>query len=116
MGFFAARMMIGCVLLMPASRPPALLCGRVKPSDGVSPTRGIVLDRIVDLRAAVPGRLESHPDLDPLDRLHRHHRLGQPAVELLVPLGVRAEAEGHALDADLDDSAQRVALLLPPRR
>ena len=70
---------------------------------------GIVADRVVDLGAAAPGRLEPQADLDPLDRLHRHDRLGQPAVELAVPLGVRAQSEGHALDADLDDAAQRVA-------
>ena len=76
------------------------------------PQRRIVTDRIVDLGAGSPGRLEAHADLDALDRRNRHHRLGQPAVEPPVPLRVRAEAEGHALGADLDQSAQRVALLL----
>ena len=70
---------------------------------------GIVVDGVVDLGAGPPGRLEAQADLDPLHRLHGHHGLGQPAVELAVPLGVGAQPEGHALDADLDDAAQRVA-------
>ena len=53
-----------------------------------------------------------HADLDAFHGLHGHHGLGQAAVELLVPLGVRAESVGQALDADLDDAAQRVAGLL----
>ena len=40
MGFLAARMTIGCELVMPASSPPALLVGRVKPSEGVSTSAG----------------------------------------------------------------------------
>ena len=64
----------------------------------------------MDLRAAAAGRLEAQADLDALDRLHGHHGLGQPAVELAVPLGVRAQAEGQALDAHFDDAAERVAV------
>ena len=40
-----------------------------------------------------------------------HYRLAQPAVELRVPLRVSAKTERHALDADFDHSAQRVACL-----
>ena len=108
-GFIAARITIGWALLMPASRPPALLLGRVKPSVGVSAWRGIVLDRVVNLGARMPGGLEPQADFHPLDRLHGHDRLGQPAIEFFVPLGVRAQAEGDALDANFDDTAQRVA-------
>ena len=68
----------------------------------------------MDLGAGTPGGLEAHPDLDPLDRLDRHHGLGEPAVEFLVPLRVRAEAEGDALDADLDDAAQSVPFVCRP--
>ena len=73
---------------------------------------GIELDRVVDLRAGRPRGLKTHADLDAFHRLHGHHGLGQAAVELLVPLGMRAESVGQALDANLDDAAQRVAGLL----
>ena len=69
------------------------------------------MDRVVDLGARPPGGLEAQADLDPLDRLDRHHGLGQPAVELPVPLRVRAESEGDAFGADLDQPAERVAPL-----
>ena len=74
----------------------------------------IELDGVVDLRAGRPRGLEAHADLDALHRLHGHHRLRQAAVELFVPLRVRAESVGQALDADLDDAAQRVAGRLQP--
>ena len=63
----------------------------------------------MNLGAGTPGGLETQADFHPLDRLHRHDRLGQPAIELLVPLCVRAQAEGDALDANFDDTAQGVA-------
>ncbi len=71
----------------------------------------VVVNRIVDLRAGTAGRREAQADFDALDRLHGHHRLSQPAVELAIPLGVRAQAEGHAVHLHLDDAAERVAVL-----
>ena len=71
----------------------------------------VVMNRVVHLRAGPPGRLESQADLHALDRLHGHHGLRQTAVELAVPLGMRAQAERQPLDAHLDDAAQRVAFL-----
>ncbi len=78
--------------------------------------RFVVVNRVVNLRAAAPGRFEAEADLDAFDRLHGHHRLGEPAVELAVPLGMRAEAERQAFDAHLDDAAERVALFAEFRR
>ena len=116
MGFIAARSTIGWRVGHARLQAAGVVGGPGEAQRRRVGQRRIVVDRIVDLRAGTPGRLETHADLDPLDRLHRHHGLGQPAVELLVPLRVRAEAEGDALDADLDHAAQRVALLLRLRR
>jgi hypothetical protein len=60
---------------------------------------------------AAPRRLEAHANLHALDRLHRHHSLGESAVELAVPLRVRAEADRQAVHMHLHDAAERVALL-----
>ena len=70
----------------------------------------VVLNRIVDLRAASPRCLEPQADLDSLDGLHGHHGLGQPAVELYVPLRVRSQPERQAFDAHFENPAERVAL------
>ena len=110
-GFFAARTTSGWPLVMPASRPPALFVGRTKPRLGVSRCALVELNRIVNFRARPPGRFEAQADFDAFDRLHRHHRLRQAAVELAIPLGVRAQAERQPFDAHFDDAAQRVAFL-----
>jgi hypothetical protein len=49
------------------------------------------------------------PDLDALDGLDAHERLGQAPVELAVPLHVAAEARHHAGGDHLEDPAQGVA-------
>ena len=61
------------------------------------------------LRAATSGRFEPQTDLNSLDRLHRHDRLGDPTVELDIPLGVRPQTERQTLDANLQHAAERVA-------
>ncbi len=69
------------------------------------------MNRVVNLRAAPPRRLEAEADLDALDRLHGHHGLRDPAVELAIPLRMRAEADRQAVDPHLDHAAEGVALL-----
>ncbi len=56
-------------------------------------------------------RLRSEADLDTLDRLHGHDRLGQLAVEFAIPLRVCAEPKRQAFDADFDDAAESVPSL-----
>ncbi len=90
-------------------QPAGMVARPGKAERGRADLRRIVADRVVDLEAGKPRRLKPHADLDAFDRLHGHDRLGEPAIELLVPLGVRAEAKGDALDADFDDPAERVA-------
>ena len=63
------------------------------------------------LGAASPGRFKAHADFHALDRLLGHHGLSEPAVELAIPLGVRAQADGQPVDADLHHATERVALL-----
>ena len=50
-------------------------------------------------------------DADGLDGRNRHQRLGEPAVELAVPLHVAAEPGRHAAGDDLEAAAHRVARL-----
>ncbi len=69
------------------------------------------MDRVVHVGPAASGGLESHSDLDPLDRLHRHDGLGQPPVELAVPLGVGAEPDRQAVDTHLDHATPRIPFL-----
>ena len=58
------------------------------------------------------GELEAVADLDALDRLDAHQRAGQPRVEPAVPVHVRAEPRRQAVDDDLDDTAEGVAVLV----
>ena len=58
-----------------------------------------------------PGDLEAVADLDALDGLDAHHRLGEQGVELAVPVDVAAEPDRHAVGEHLDDAAERVAVL-----
>ena len=69
------------------------------------------LDRVVGLGAGAAAGGQGGADLHRLDGRYRHHRLGQPAVELLVPLRVRAEAGGHAVGDHGDRAAQGVAVV-----
>jgi hypothetical protein len=48
-------------------------------------------------------------DPDGLDRGNRHERLGQPSIELAIPLDVAAEADRDARGDDLERAAERVA-------
>src|SRR5580700_7591854 len=48
-------------------------------------------------------------DLDGLDCLARHDRLGQQAIEALIPVSAGAEARRRAMDDDFEDSSNRVA-------
>ena len=95
---------------MPASSPPALL---LRPRETERRRVGLGADRSwIGSWTCEPGRRAASkpmPISTPFIACTAITGLGQPAVELLVPLGVRAESEGHALDADLDDAAQRVA-------
>ncbi len=50
----------------------------------------------MDAGAGEGGVLERRPDLDPLDGLNAHHRLGEAPVEATIPLGVAAQAHRHA--------------------
>src|ERR1041385_141573 len=67
---------------------------------------------VVHLRAATTRHLEAQADLDPLHRLDTHERAREPAVELQVPLRVRAETWRHPQRDDFKDAAQRIALFL----
>ena len=60
---------------------------------------------------ATPGELEAVTDLDPLDRLDPHQREREARVEPVGLLGVRAEPRWAAGHDDLDDAAERVAIL-----
>src|SRR5690625_2522337 len=46
------------------------------------------VEGVVDARAGGEGGVPAVADLCPLERLYRHHGLGEAAVELAVPLGV----------------------------
>ena len=69
-------------------------------------------DLVVGQRAGRGGELEAVADLDALDRLDAHQRAGEPRVEAAVPVHVRAEAGREAVHHDLDDTAERVAVLV----
>ena len=69
------------------------------------------VDLVVRLRAAHAREREAVADLDALDGLDPHQREGEPRVEPVGLLGVRAEAGRAALGDDLDDAAERVAVL-----
>src|SRR5690606_16126142 len=83
--------------------------GQVARRLGPAPPRD-TLDLIVYGGAATPRDLESGPDLDALDRLDRHERLGQAAIEATVPRDMASEADRHAASDDLDNPAQSVAI------
>src|SRR6185295_12225565 len=66
-------------------------------------------DLVVHLRAAAPRRLEAQADLDRLDRLDRHQRAREGAVELVLPAGVGAHPGRRVEDPHLEDAPQGVA-------
>ena len=49
------------------------------------------------------------PDADGLDRRDAHQGLGEPAIELAIPLDVAAETWRHAVREDLEGPAHRIA-------
>jgi hypothetical protein len=63
-------------------------------------------DLIVRLGARQPGDLDRVADRGALDRLDRHHRLAEAAVEPLAPGDMRAQAGHEPERADLEDAAQ----------
>ena len=72
---------------------------------------GVPRDRVVGHASPSAGDLEPVADLDALDGLDAHDRLGEQRVELAVPVHVAAEADRHAVAEHLDDAAERVAVL-----
>src|SRR5205814_5226157 len=68
----------------------------------------LVVDLVVELRAAPRRALETRAELDGFDRVDRHHRLGQPAVELAVPVHVAAQTRRHASSDDPERPTERV--------
>ena len=68
-------------------------------------------DGVVGGAAASGGDVEAVAELDALDGLDAHHRLGEQAVELAIPVDVAAEPDGHAVGEHLDHPAERVAVL-----
>ena len=73
---------------------------------------GAGIHLVVGDAAAAACGLEAVADLHALDRLDAHDRAGQLAVEAVVTAGERAEPDGQPVDHHLDDSAERVAVLL----
>src|SRR5205809_7677390 len=67
------------------------------------------MDHVVNLRAGAAGGFKAEADFDAFDGLHGHDGLGDAAVELEVPLGMRSEAKGNTFDANFDNAAERVA-------
>ena len=63
----------------------------------------------MDLRAGTARRLEAEANLGALDGMDGAEGSGQAAVELAVPLDVRAQAHGAAEGDHLEDPAQGIA-------
>ncbi len=64
---------------------------------------------VVDLRAGEAGAGEGVADFDTLRSVDAQHRLADPAVQLAVPVDVRAEADRDVKGDDLQNAAERVA-------
>src|SRR5579885_2561314 len=71
--------------------------------------RLVEVDLVVDGRAAPARHLEAEADLDALRRLERQQRVGEPAVELAVPLRVRTQSRRQPDDDRLHHPAEGVA-------
>ena len=96
-GFMQAVTRMSSPLVTPPSRPPALFVGRATPWHACRTPASSADDLVVDARAraaAPTGGAEA--DADGLDRGNGHQGLGEPAVELAIPLHVAAEAGRHA--------------------
>ena len=94
-----------------ARRHPALDTAGERRVAPVGALGGVPADGVVGDAAAPGGDVEAVADLDALDRLDAHHRLGEQAVELAVPVDVAAQPDGHAVGEHLDHPAERVAVL-----
>ncbi len=77
------------------------------PGAAVPPVRR--QDDVVRFGAGAFGDAEAGPDLDALRGVDAHHGLGELAVQLAVPLHVRAEADRDAGRPHLEDAAERIA-------
>src|ERR1700752_81512 len=75
----------------------------------------VVLNFVMDFRAWQATRLSSRPDCHGLNCGNRHDCLGQAAVELEIPRGVRAQAwynpSGHHLENAAKSVASRASLV-----
>src|SRR5918994_5631201 len=64
------------------------------PAEAVAGTRGVVFageDLILHLAGAMSCQVEAHPELDALYGVYGHHGGGEPRVELVAPVDVRAQ-------------------------
>src|SRR4030095_4960519 len=116
----AARTMTGWPFVTPPSRPPALLERRSKPpasSKRISswtwePGRRAApqpMPRSGALAPGAPGGREAQADLAAFDGVNGAEGSGEPAVELAVPLHVRAQADRAVEGHHLEDATQRIA-------
>ncbi len=64
----------------------------------------------MDLGAPLHGVLKARADLHPLDRRDGHGHLGQPPVQLPVPVDVAPQARHQAAEAGLEDPPEGVPL------
>ena len=69
----------------------------------------VVGDFVLDFAAVGASGGHSRADFDAFDGLDAHDGLRELAVELFVPLGVAAEADGNVVGDDFEDSADGVA-------
>ena len=79
-------------MVTPPSRPPALLVGRTTPGRTADRRPGAGRISSCTCDPGTRGRAGAQADADGLDGRNRHQRLGEPAVELAVPLHVAARA------------------------
>src|SRR6266545_3876819 len=70
---------------------------------------GVEQDLVVDLGAGSSRGLEAHADLGAFDGVNGAEGSGEPAVELAVPLHIRAQADGAVEGHHLEDATQRIA-------
>ena len=84
-------------LVMPPSRPPARLEAR-----GNFFGRFVVENFVLHFAAERTGSENARADLDGLHRLHAHDGLRELAIQLFVPLRVRAKADRYVARDDFE--------------